>query len=171
MGQPHQGGELENLTSLVVDSPPGPTTRQLGHSLHDDTPKPIEQQESSSVMVPEPDPTPPTWGAYTQEIPTLDLWNDYPPIKQPNYYLHRSCSICQSAILTLNPFKPLTCHACQQWISTDEDTGSQNEVNEGRDDEEEFRFQDSEEAWCESDERAQGKENNKGDSEEDYLVQ
>jgi hypothetical protein len=130
-------------------------------------------------MVPEPDPTPPTWGTYTQEIPKLDLWNDYPPIKQPNYYLDRSCSICQSAILTLNPFATLTCHACQQWKSTDEDIGSQNDVNQGRDDEEEFRFQgiplagentgDSEEAWCESDERAQGKEDNKGDSEEDWY--
>ena len=127
------------------------------------------QSKNNSVEASQPDPKPPTWWAYTQEIPALELWQDYPPVKQPNYYLHRACSICQSAMLTLNPFKNLTCHACQQWITGEEDCANEpNQVNEGRDDEEEFLFQgipiagehkgDSDEDWYNNDEGEEDKE-------------
>jgi hypothetical protein len=63
-------------------------------------------------------------------------------------------------MVTLNPFKTLTCHDCQQWIQRSLDLSSRNEDkyhNEERDAEEEFKFMgipiagendgDSEESW------------------------
>ncbi len=116
-----------------------------------------EKQESSSIETPTTTPSPSTWGEYKQEIPVLGLWNEYQPPKQPNY-LHRYCFSCEAAMVTLNPFKILICHECKQDIKN-EDIPQQNLcVNEGRDDEEEFVFQDIPIAG-----------ENKGDSEEDWY--
>jgi hypothetical protein len=101
-----------------------------------------KQQESSSIATPATTPGPSTWGEYKQEIPVLGLWNEYQPPKQPTY-LHRYCSICEAAMVTLNPFKILICHECKQGIKNEElnPHNLHTYFNEGKDDEEEFLFQ------------------------------
>ena len=139
-----------------------PMTATLSTTPYSVTPNQTEKHESSSIEIPATTPVPSTWGEYKQEIPVLGLWNDYQSPKQPNY-LHRSCSICEAAMVTLNPFKNLICHECKQGIKNEElnPHNIHKYVNEGKDDEEEFLFHgiliagenegDSEEDWYYSD--------------------
>jgi hypothetical protein len=162
---PNQSQTLE--THLVMDELP--MTATMAITPYRVTPNQTEPQESSSIEISATTPVPSTWGEYKQEIPVLDLWNDYQPPQQPNY-LHRYCSICEAAMVTLNPFKALICHECKQNIQQEDITPQDihKDVNEERDDEEEFVFHgipiagenkgDSEEDWYDSDESEQEEE-------------
>ncbi len=103
----------EEPTSLLVVPPPGSINSQPEHSLN--LSRSLTADEgSSSVSYSDLDTPTHQWGQYRQELPSLSLWDASPtPPQQPNY-LYRSCSICEKQMITLNPFKTLTCHACQQ---------------------------------------------------------
>jgi hypothetical protein len=89
-------------------------TNQLAHSLHPS--RSLTDEGSSSVSPHELETQTPQWGQYRQEIPSISLWEASPTLTQRTNYLSRSCSICEKQIVTLNPFKTLTCHACLHWI-------------------------------------------------------
>jgi hypothetical protein len=77
---------------------------------------PDELEGSSSVSDSAPELPNPQRGQYRQEITPLSMWTaaSRSPT-QPNY-LFRSCSVCDKSMVTLNPFKTLTCHDCLRWI-------------------------------------------------------
>jgi hypothetical protein len=145
----------EEPTSLRVVPPTDSITHQPEDSL---TPSPSLTAEEGSSSVPQPDLETPTpqWGQYRQELPSLSLWDASPTPTQRTNYLSRSCSICEKQMVTPNPFKTLTCHACLQWVQKSLDPEDRYH-NEERDTEEGFQFQgipiagendgDSEESW------------------------
>ncbi len=101
----------EEPTSLLVVPPPGSTNGHPEHSLNPS--RSLTENEGSSA-VSQPNLDTPQWGQCRQEVPSLNLWNASPNPPQQLNYLHRSCSICEKHMVTLNPFKTLTCHDCQQ---------------------------------------------------------
>jgi hypothetical protein len=93
-------------TDLVMDEILVTTTQE--DTIPTVTPKPDDQQESSSVEKLKSPTASPQWDVYQQEITPVDLWlAPITPLTQPNY-LHRHCSICESAMETLDPHAILT---------------------------------------------------------------
>jgi hypothetical protein len=104
--------------------------------MHNKRAAQVEPSDSTNVT--------PQWGQHKPMTPTVELWESTQPILNPTpNYLHRYCSICFSPMATLNAFKTLICHECRQEIDTKkqfEHQDGRKYINEGRDDEEEFRF-------------------------------
>jgi hypothetical protein len=157
MPTPYHGNKHEDPNFLMTDPPPGSTTRQL--ELIQTLNTGNEEEGSSSVQT---DPEPITWGTYSPNPSPVGSWGNpnYQPPSHPRY-LSRQYSICDKLMGTLNPFKTLTCHTCQQWVEKSIGITQENvtkHVNAGKDDEEEFLFQgipiagenegDSDDSWA-----------------------
>jgi hypothetical protein len=126
----------EDPTSTRMVAPPSSMNSAHANSLNPSRSL-TEDEGSSSVSPPNLGNPIPQCGQYRQDLPSLNLWDASPiPLRQPNY-LYRPCSICDKHMVTLNPFKTLTCHACLQWIQKSLDPKDLYH-NEERDAEEEF---------------------------------
>jgi hypothetical protein len=131
----------ESSLSLLTVLPTDSLTNQPAQSLPPS--RSLTEEGSSSVTPPELETPVPQWGQYRQEKPSISLWEASPTPTQRTNYLSRSCSICEKQMVTLNPFKTLTCHDCMRWVQESLELCSNNEAtnhNEGKDDEEEFKF-------------------------------